>query len=206
MTKFLNKNSCFIGKNVKFGKNVTIYENNHIEGVSYIGDNCILLPNNFIVSCKIEENCILHSSVVEESIIKSGAKIGPFAHIRPQSEIGENCKIGNFVEVKKSILKSGTKASHLAYIGDGEVGKNCNIGCGVIFANYNGREKNRVKIGDNVFIGCNSNLVAPVEIESQSFIACGSTITQKVKSGDLAIARARQENLSNRADKYLKKE
>lgn len=204
MTKFLNKNSCFIGKNVKFGENVIVYENNHIDGNTYIGDNCILLPNNFIISCQIEKDCTLHASVIEESTIKRGAKIGPFAHIRPQSEIGENCKVGNFVEVKKSSLGRGTKASHLTYIGDGEIGNDCNIGCGVIFANYNGKEKNKVKVGDNVFIGSNSNLVAPLEIESKSFIACGSTITQNVKSGDLAIARARQKNIENRAEKYLK--
>lgn len=204
MTKFLNKRSCFIGKNVKFGKNVTVYENNHIEGETFIGDNCTLLPGNFLVSCKVEENCVLHASVIEKSTIKSGAKIGPFAHIRPQSEIGENCKIGNFVEVKKSVIGAETKASHLTYIGDAFIGSYCNLGCGVIFANYNGKEKNKVIVGDKVFIGSNANLVAPLEIESESFIACGSTITDKVGKGDLAIARARQTNLKDKAYKYLK--
>lgn len=204
MTKFLNKRSCFIGKNVKFGKNVTVYENNHIEGETFIGDNCTLLPGNFLASCKVEENCVLHASVIEKSTIKSGAKIGPFAHIRPQSEIGENCKIGNFVEVKKSVIGAETKASHLTYIGDAFIGSYCNLGCGVIFANYNGKEKNKVIIGDKVFIGSNANLVAPLEIESESFVACGSTITDKVEKGDLAIARARQTNLKGKAYKYLK--
>ena len=204
MTKYLNKKSCFIGKNVKFGKNVTIYENNHIEGETFIGDNCTLLPGNFIKSCKVEENCILHASVLEDSVIKCGAAIGPFAHIRPNSEIGANCKIGNFVEVKKSIIGEKTKASHLTYIGDAQIGSACNLGCGVIFANYNGKEKNKVIVGDKVFIGSNSNLVAPLEIESESFIACGSTITDKVNTGDLAIARARQTNLKEKAYKYLK--
>lgn len=203
MTKFLNKKSCFIDKNVKLGKNVTIYENNHIEGNSVIGDNCVLLPGNYIISSQIGNDCCLHASVIEESIVKEGGKIGPFAHIRPQSEIGKNCKIGNFVEIKKSIIGDGTKISHLTYVGDAQIGRNCNLGCGVVFANYDGKKKHKTIVGDRVFIGCNSNLVAPVKIESESFIACGSTITDDVSKGDLAIARARQTNLPARANKYI---
>lgn len=203
MTKFLNKKSCFIAKTVKIGKNVTIYENNHIEGNSFIDDNTTLLPGNFIVSSIIGKDCTLHSSVIENSIIKDNVKVGPFAHLRPQSEIESNCKIGNFVEVKKSKISEGTKASHLTYIGDAEIGKHCNLGCGVIFANYNGKEKNKTYVGDNVFIGCNSNLVAPLKIEDETFIACGSTITKDVLKGTFAIARARQTNLEGRAYKYI---
>ena len=202
MTKFLNKKSCFIGKNVKIGKNVVIYENNHLEGNCQIGDNVTLLPGNFIVNSNIGDDTILHASVIEKSEIKSGSFIGPYARIRTGSVIEKECKVGNFVEIKNSNIGANSKISHLAYVGDSDIGENCNIGCGVIFANYNGKEKNRCKVGNHVFIGSNSNIIAPVIIEDDSYICAGTTVTNKVNSGDFVIGRARQENKENKANKY----
>ncbi len=202
MTRFLNKKSCFIGKNVKFGKNVTIYENNHIDGQCYIGDGCVLLPGNFISDSQIGKNCTIVSSVIEKSTVFDNVSIGPFARVRPQTKIFNNCKIGNFVEIKNSSIGKNTKISHLAYVGDSEIGDDCNIGCGVIFANYNGKCKNKCKVGRHVFIGSNCNIIAPVNIEDDSFICAGTTVTQDVKKDDFVIGRARQENKPNKAGKY----
>ncbi len=202
MTKFLNRESCFISENVIFGDNVTVYENNHIEGDCYIGDNTTLLPGNFIINSCIGNNCKIHSSIIEDSSLKDNIKIGPYAHLRPNSKIDNDCKIGNFVEIKNSIVGKGSKISHLAYVGDADIGENCNIGCGVIFANYNGKTKNKTKIGNHVFIGSNSNIIAPVTIEDDSYICAGTTITQEVNKNDFVIGRVRQENKPNKADKY----
>lgn len=202
MTKFLNKNSCFIGKNVKFGKHVTIYENNHIDGDCYIDDDTVLLPNNFITNSSIGKNCKVHASVIEGSKLNDNVSIGPFARLRPGSEIKDGCKIGNFVEIKNSCVGEGCKISHLAYVGDSDIGQNCNIGCGVIFANYNGKEKNKCKVGSHVFIGSNCNIIAPVTIDDDSFICAGTTVTENVNKEDFVIGRARQENKPHRAKKY----
>ena len=202
MTKFLNKNSCFIGKNVKFGKNVTIYENNHIDGDCYIGEDTVLLPNNFITNSSIGKNCKVHASVIEDSKLNDNVSIGPFARLRPGSEIKDGCKIGNFVEIKNSCVGEGCKISHLAYVGDSDIGQNCNIGCGVIFANYNGKEKNKCKVGSHVFIGSNCNIIAPVTIDDDSFICAGTTVTENVNKEDFVIGRARQENKPHRAKRY----
>lgn len=203
MTKFLNKKSCYIGKNVKFGKNVIIYENNHIEGNCVIGDNVTLLPNNFIDSCIIEDECLIHNSVIEKSQIGKRCKIGPFARIRPNTIIDEECKIGNFVEVKNSHIGSETKISHLAYVGDAEVGEKCNIGCGVIFANYDGKNKNKIEIGNHVFIGSNCNLIAPLKIDNDSFICAGTTVTENVSKNKFVIGRVKQENKENKKIRYV---
>ena len=203
MTKFLRKKSCFIGKNVKLGKNVTIYPNNFIDGNCEIGDNVTLLPNNFIKDSKIDSDSTVHASVIENSIIGKQNKTGPYSRLRPKSIIGNSCKIGNFVEIKNSFIGDGTKISHLAYVGDSEIGQNCNIGCGVIFANYNGKTKSKTIVGDHVFIGSNCNLIAPLSIESESYICAGTTVTENVKKGDFVIGRTRQTNKEMRAKKYL---
>ncbi len=202
MSNYLNKNTCYIDDNVKIGKNVTIYENNHIEGDTIIGDNTILLPGNFITNSHIGENCSIHNSVIENSNVDNNCKIGPFAHIRPNCKISKNCKIGNFVEIKNAIIGENTKISHLAYVGDATIGKDCNIGCGVIFANYNGKTKNKTIVGNHVFIGSNSNIISPVTIEDDSYICAGTTVTDNVQSEDFVIGRVRQENKKNKAKKY----
>ena len=143
----------------------------------------------------------MHSSVVLSSKIGSATAIGPFAHIRPDSNLGDNVKIGNFVEVKKSTLGEGSKVSHLSYIGDAKIGSHVNVGCGTITVNYDGKNKHLTTIEDDAFIGCNSNLIAPVTVGKGAYVAAGSTITKNVPESSLAIARARQENKEGYANK-----
>lgn len=158
-----------------------------------------------IIDSEINENVKIKSSYIESSTIEQGSEIGPFAHIRPNCKIGKNCRIGNFCEVKNSVVGDGTKISHLAYVGDAVIGKNCNIGCGAIFVNYNGRKKQKIEIGDNVFVGSNCNLIAPLKIESNVYICAGTTLTQNLLEGDFAIGRAREVIKKDRAKNYLKK-
>ncbi len=196
--------NSFIENTVIIGKNVKIYPSAYILGKSVIGDGTIIYPNTTIENSVIGSNCKIKSSFIEESKVGNGVEIGPFAHIRPNSVIGNACKIGNFVEIKASAIGDGTKASHLAYVGDAVVGKNCNIGCGSIFVNYNGKTKNKTIVGDNCFIGSNCNVIAPITIESDSYICAGTTLTTSTKKGDFVIGRCRETIKNNRAYKYLK--
>ncbi len=205
MTKFLNKSSCYIGENVIFGKNVVLYENNHLENCQ-IGDNTILLPNNFISNSIVGNNCKIHNSVIEDSQIENYVNIGPFARLRPNCKVCSYVKIGNFVEIKNSFIGQGTKISHLAYVGDSEIGENCNIGCGVIFANYDGKTKHKIKVGNHVFIGSNCNLISPLNIEDDSYICAGTTVTENVEKEDFVIGRVRQQVKKNGAKKYWNRE
>lgn len=157
-----------------------------------------------ITDSKIGANVEVLSSVIEESFVDDGTKIGPFAHLRPNSKIGKNCRIGNFCEIKNSTVGDGTKVSHLAYVGDAEIGKNCNIGCGVIFVNYNGKTKQKIIIGNNVFVGSNCNLIAPLKIEDNVYICAGTTVTNNLTENDFVIGRNRETIKPNRASKYLK--
>lgn len=157
-----------------------------------------------IKNSKIGRNVVIEASFVEESVIEDGAHIGPYAHLRPNSHIGKNCKIGSFCETKNCKIGDGTKMAHLAYVGDATIGKNCNIGCGVIFANYNGRQKNKIQVGDNVFVGSNSNLIAPLCIASNVYICAGTTVTKDLKEYDFVIARSRETIKPGRAKDYLK--
>ena len=194
----------YIDNTVKFGQNVTIYENNRIEGDTYIGDNVIIYPNNHIVDSTIGEGSSVRFSVIEQAKVGNCCDIGPFARLRPKADVRDGAKIGNFVEVKNAVVGERTKASHLTYVGDADIGKGCNIGWGVIFVNYNGRTKSRTTVGDNVFVGSNTNVIAPVEIQDDAYITAGSTITDKVEKGDFVIGRVRQINKKGRAYAYLK--
>ena len=179
-------------------KTLNIYPNNYIGDNVSIGDNTIIYPGNFLENCSIGNNCIIRSSTITDSVVKNNVTVGPNAHIRNGSVIEDNVRIGNFVEVKKSTIGNGSKVAHLTYIGDAEIGKCCNIGCGVICCNYDGVNKHRTIIKDNVFVGSNVNLIAPIVIEENSFIAAGSTITKDVDKNTFAIARAKQENKPKR--------
>ncbi|HHY81817.1 MAG TPA: hypothetical protein GX505_03935 [Clostridiales bacterium] len=196
----------YIGPDVVIGRDTIIYPGNVLEGKTTIGRACILYPNNRLNNADIDDNVTLQSSVILDSSIGSETTVGPFAYIRPESKIGRHVRIGDFVEVKKSVIGDETKISHLTYIGDAELGKNINVGCGVVCVNYDGKRKQKVIIGDNAFIGCNTNLVAPVEVEHDSYIAAGSTITERVPAKALAIARARQVNKEGWVDKREEKE
>lgn len=186
--------TTFIEADVQIGQDTVINPGSFIKGKSIIGQDCLIGPNTEISNCEIGDGTEVLQSVVHESSIGSFVEIGPFAHVRPQSDIKDSVKIGNFVEIKKTVFGKGSKASHLSYIGDAEVGENVNIGCGSITVNYDGKNKYLTKIEDNVFIGCNSNLVAPVTVGEGAYVAAGSTITQDVPQQALSVARARQVN------------
>ncbi len=197
----IDPEQTYIESDVTIGQDTIIYPGTIIKAGTVIGQECIIGPHTEISNCQIGELTTIRQSVAHDSSIGSNVNIGPFAHIRPQSQIADEVKIGNFVEVKKSVFGKGSKASHLSYIGDAEVGSNVNIGCGSITVNYDGKNKFLTKIGDDVFIGCNSNLVAPVTIEDGAYIAAGSTITKDVPKEALSIARARQVNKDNYVNK-----
>ncbi|MBF0205805.1 MAG: bifunctional UDP-N-acetylglucosamine diphosphorylase/glucosamine-1-phosphate N-acetyltransferase GlmU [Oligoflexia bacterium] len=204
--RFLDSSTVRIDLNVTIGKNSTLYPGVIIEGDCIIGENVIVEHGSLIRNSTIENDVkILACSYIEKSKISSHTTIGPFARIRPESEIGKGCKIGNFVEVKKSKIDKGVKISHLSYVGDAEIGEESNIGCGFITCNYDGIKKHKTIIGKNTFIGSDCQTVAPVEIGDNAFIAAGSTITDRVPNGSMAIARSRQVNKENRAQKYFQK-
>lgn len=190
----INPISTHISADAVIGSDTVILPGVIIEGKTVIGEDCKIGPNSHIVDSQIGNAATIHSSVVLNSQVGNETAVGPFAHLRPESSLGNHVKIGNFVEVKKSKLGDNTKVSHLSYIGDAEVGNNVNIGCGSITVNYDGKNKYKTTIEDDVFVGCNSNLVAPVTLKKGSFIAAGSTITKEVPEDALAIARAHQEN------------
>lgn len=190
----INPASTYISADAIIGSDTVILPGVIIEGKTVIGEDCKIGPNSHIVDSQIGHATTIHSSVVLNSQVGNETAVGPFAHLRPDSSLGNHVKIGNFVEVKKSTLGDETKVSHLSYIGDAEIGSNVNIGCGSITVNYDGKNKYKTIIEDDVFVGCNSNLVAPVKLGKGSFIAAGSTITKEVPDDSLAIARARQEN------------
>ena len=188
----IDTNSTYIDKNVKIGRDTIIYPNCHIKGNSIIGEDCIIRENTTIEDSHIEDHVTIKSSTILSSKVGARTTIGPYAYLRPKSVLGEDVKIGDFVEVKNAEIGNGSKASHLSYIGDAVVGKNVNIGCGVVFVNYDGKNKFKSIVEDNAFIGSNSNLVAPVTVKEGGYIATGSTVTVDVPEGALCVARARE--------------
>ena len=200
----INPETVTIGHSVIIGENVTINPNTFITGDSIIRRDSVIGPNTEIHSSIIHKNVLVKHSLVYDSEVLENTTIGPFAHLRNGAKIGKNNRIGNFVEVKKSITGTGTKAAHLAYIGDAITGNNVNFGCGSITVNYDGVKKHQTIIGNDVFIGCNTNLVAPVEIGDMVFIAAGSTVTKNVPKGALAIARNRQINKADYAKNLIR--
>lgn len=193
----IDPTNTYINCDVQIGIDTIIYPNNVIEGKTIIKDNCTIYPGCRIKDSIIKSNVTIQSSVILESTVGEETTVGPFAYIRPQTTVGNKVKVGDFVELKKSTIGDGTKISHLTYIGDAEVGEKCNFGCGTVVVNYDGVNKHKTIVGNNSFIGCNSNLIAPVEVEENTYIAAGSTITKKVPKNSLAIARAKQENKEN---------
>ncbi len=197
----IDPKTTYIGIDVEIGKDTIIYPNNIFEGNTIIGERCTIYQNSRIKDSIIKDEVDIQSSVILDSSIGNNTTVGPFAYIRPESKIGEKARIGDFVEIKKSIIGDGTKVSHLTYIGDAEVGKECNFGCGTVVVNYDGKKKYKTIIGNHSFIGCNTNLVSPVEVGDNTYIAAGSTITSEVQEGDLAVARAKQRNIKGWVDK-----
>ena len=189
---------CFdgvmISPNVKIGEGTLILPGTVLSGKVTIGKNCTVGPNTILRDTVVGDDAYLNSVQSFDAKIMSGVNIGPFVHIRPNSVIGEKVHLGNFVEVKNSNIDTGTKVSHLTYVGDSDVGKRVNFGCGTVTVNYTGKAKFRTTIGDDAFIGCNTNLVAPVTVGDGAYTAAGSTITEDVPGDSLGIARARQVN------------
>lgn len=197
----IDPRSTYIGADVVIGKDTILYPNTILEGNTKIGQRCTILQNTRIKDSIIENGATIESSVILESKVGENTNVGPFAYIRPESSIGNNVKIGDFVEIKKASIGNETKVAHLTYIGDAEVGSGCNFGCGTVVVNYDGKKKHKTIIGDNSFIGCNTNLVSPVKVGDNTYIAAGSTITNEVSEGDLAIARAKQRNIKGWVEK-----
>ena len=190
----MKRKNVYIGKDVILGKNVTIEDNVSIDGNSKICDGVTITRGSVLNDAVIGENCFIEQSVISDSTVGKRCKIGPFSHIRPGCALGDDVKVGAFVEIKASLVGNGTKIPHLAYVGDAEIGEMVNVGCGVVFANYDGKTKKKSKIGNNVFIGCNVNIVAPVNIADDTYICAGTTVTKDTEDGDFVIGRVRQEN------------
>ncbi|BBW98098.1 bifunctional UDP-N-acetylglucosamine diphosphorylase/glucosamine-1-phosphate N-acetyltransferase GlmU [Geobacillus sp. FSL W8-0032] len=197
----VDPDATYISADAVIGRDTVIYPGTVIEGETVIGEDCVIGPYSEISRCMIGHRTSIRHSVAHDSEIGSDVTIGPFAHIRPLSKIDDDVRIGNFVEVKKSTFGKGSKASHLSYIGDAEVGAEVNLGCGSITVNYDGVNKHLTKIEDGAFIGCNVNLIAPVTVGRGAYVAAGSTVTDDVPGRALAIARARQVNKENYADR-----
>ena len=194
---FINPKSATISEDCEIGSDVVIECNTHIRGKTKIENNCIIGPNTFIESSFIKENSIISNSSIFNSEIMENVIIGPYSHVRPESKISKNCKIGNFVETKNCYLSESVKVNHLSYIGDTNIGKFTNIGAGTITANYDGIKKHKTIIGDNCFIGSNNVLIAPIKIESSVTTGAGSVLNKNVENNSLAISRVRQKNIKN---------
>ena len=188
--------TTYVDRTVEVGRDTVLYPNCTLQGTTRIGERCVIESNSKISDSIIgDEVTIRSNSVITESKVEEGASIGPFAHLRPLSEVKTKAKIGNFVEVKKSVIGRGSKANHLTYIGDSMVGEEVNIGAGTITCNYDGFEKHPTIIGDRVFVGSNVELVAPVKVGDRSSIGAGTTVTKDVPEGALAISRVKQKNI-----------
>ncbi|NLM05317.1 MAG: bifunctional UDP-N-acetylglucosamine diphosphorylase/glucosamine-1-phosphate N-acetyltransferase GlmU [Tissierellia bacterium] len=193
--EIVNPDNTYIETDVVIGRDTIIYPGVTIEKGSTIGEDVVLRGDTRIHNSQVGDRSQIESSLIEDSFIGEDVKVGPFAHVRPNSNIKNKAKLGNFVEVKNSNIGEGTKIPHLTYVGDADVGKSVNFGCGSVVVNYDGIKKTRSSIGDDSFIGCNANLVSPVRLDGNCFIAAGSTITKDVEEYQLAIERGEQRNI-----------
>lgn len=193
--------TTYIDAGVMIGRDTVILPGTRLAGETVIGEDAVIGPYTEILDSQIGKGAVIRHSVIVKSAVADGAEIGPFAHLRPGTRIGEGVRVGNFVEVKNSVIGPRSKAAHLTYIGDADVGADVNFGCGSVVVNYDGRTKHRTVVEDGAFIGCNTNLVAPVRVGKGAYTAAGSTITDDVPDHALAIARARQIN----KPEYVKK-
>ncbi|AEI46092.1 GlmU [Paenibacillus mucilaginosus KNP414] len=198
---FVDAASTYIEADVTIGADTVILPGTVIRGRTTIGEDCILGPQADIQDSTIGSGVEIKHSVLLEAVVGSGTTVGPFAYLRPGADLGENVKIGDFVEIKNAKLADDVKVSHLSYIGDAVIGRNVNFGCGAITVNYDGFNKQLTEVEDDAFVGSNVNLIAPVKIGKGAYVVAGSTITSNVEAGDLAIARERQVNKPGYADK-----
>lgn len=197
--------TVYIDDDVTIGEDSIIYPNVYIEKGTQIGKNTKVLPNSFLSNARIADDCVIDSSKIINSSIGKNSTVGPMSHIRENTNIVEGARIGNFVEFKNSTFDKGSKCAHLTYIGDSDIGKNVNIGCGVVTVNYDGKHKFRTTVKDGAFIGSNVNMIAPVTVGENALLAAGSTITEDVADGAMAIARSKQTNKDGLGEKYKNK-
>ncbi|MDN6104809.1 MAG: bifunctional UDP-N-acetylglucosamine diphosphorylase/glucosamine-1-phosphate N-acetyltransferase GlmU, partial [Lacticaseibacillus paracasei] len=186
--------TTYIDTEVKIGADTVIEPGVYLKGKTVIGEDCHIGTHSELVDATLENDVTVTSSTIEHAVMHAHSDIGPNSHLRPDADIGEYVHLGNFVEIKKAKIGARTKVGHLTYVGNATLGTDINVGCGVVFVNYDGVQKWESKIGDHAFIGSNSNIVAPVDVADHSFIAAGSTITKDVPFHAMAIARARQTN------------
>lgn len=198
--------ATYIEAEVTIGSDTVIQPGTYLRGQTMIGSDCVIGPQVDLSDVVVGDGVLISYSVLAEAKVEIKATVGPFAYVRPGSEIGANVKIGDFVELKNAKIGKGTKVPHLSYIGDAEIGEGVNIGCGTITVNYDGAVKHKTIIGDNSFIGCNTNLVAPVTVGKDAYVAAGSTINQNVPDEALAIARERQVNKPGYANRMPRKQ
>ena len=201
----LDPASTFIEKTVRIAPDTILYPNTWLQGNTVIGEDCEIGPDVRLENVQVGDRCHLQFLYGHECQVLDDVTAGPYVHLRPDTVIGNQVKIGNFVEVKNSRVGTGTKLPHLQYIGDSDIGSHVNMGCGCITVNYDSKFKHRTVIGDNAFIGCNSNLVAPVTVGPDTYVAAGSTITKDVPADALGVARARQTNIAGWARAYRAK-
>ena len=197
----MDPDTTFIDADVAVGRDTVIYPFTWIEGASSVGAACVLGPSSRFSDTKIGNEVTAQFVYAHECEIGDGVIIGPYVHLRPQTKLAAQVKVGNFVEVKNSVIGEGSKLPHLQYIGDCDMGSGVNMGCGTITVNYDGKEKHRTTVGNSAFVGCNTNLVAPVTVGDGAYVAAGSTITKNIPPGDLAVARAPQKNIPHWAEK-----
>ncbi|NCB30186.1 MAG: hypothetical protein EOM66_02125, partial [Clostridia bacterium] len=203
---FIDPRRAYIDPDATIGEDTIIYPGVFLQGHTRIGRGCTILDGCRLRDTIVGDRCELSSVVAQEAAIEDGTTIGPFVRLRPNAHVGKGCKIGNFVEIKNSTLGDGGKVAHLTYVGDADIGRRINIGCGTAFANYDGARKHRTTIGDDVFLGCNTSLVAPVKLGNGAYTAAGSTITKDVPDGSLGVGRARQTNIEGWTSPQEKKE
>ena len=192
--RFVDPQSVWVGPQVQVGAGATILPGTVLRGQSYIGARCQIGPNTVLQDVTVGEDSVVNASQCSQCTIGAGTTVGPFAYIRPDTQVGSRVRVGDFVELKNSVVGDETKISHLAYLGDCDVGEGCDVGCGTVTVNFDGVKKFRTTIGAGAFIGCNTNLVPPVTVGEGAYIAAGTTVTKDIEPDALAISRVRQEN------------
>lgn len=201
----MDPTAVWVEAQVTVGKGTVLLPGTILRGRTVVRQNCTIGPNVMLTDTTVEDDVTINSAQIEESIIRKGCEIGPYTHIRPHCDVGEGSKIGAFVQLKNCNLGKGTKMAHLTYVGDADVGERVNFGCGTVTCNYDGNAKFRTTIGNDCFVGCNTNLVAPVTLADGVYTAAGSTVTHDVEADALVIARARQQVKSGWAAEHRKK-
>jgi len=201
----IDPSATYIEADVRIGADTVVHPGSVLRGSTVIGEDCVIGPQADIADSSLASGVTVKHSVLQDAVVGAGSSVGPFAYLRPGADLGQNVKVGDFVEIKNAKLGDDTKVSHLSYIGDAVIGRNVNVGCGAITVNYDGFNKQVTEVEDDAFVGSNVNLIAPVKVGKGAYVVAGSTITNNVEPGDLAIARERQVNKAGYADKLRAK-